>query len=123
MTRTQILDAARKAITVDRAATHGLAEDNFAAIAGHWTWWLGSRLSSPLTAYDVAQMLVGFKQARGRGNPGHADNHVDQVGYSALAAEIAATAAPIDTCNHCGLPEPCTASGCPHPRTMRGRVE
>jgi hypothetical protein len=33
-------------------------------------------------------MMVGFKQARSMGNPGHADNAVDQCGYSAIAGEI-----------------------------------
>ena len=92
MTRADILDTAKQAITVDRAATHGDAEDNFSAIAGHWTWWLRDKLREDVAidAYDVAQMMVGFKQARGRANPAHADNAVDQCGYSALAGEIAA---------------------------------
>lgn len=88
MNRSDILSTANTCITQDRAATHGDAEDNFAAIAGHWTWWLGDRLSTPLTAYDVAQMMVGFKQARARSNPAHGDNFVDGAGYMALAGEI-----------------------------------
>jgi len=41
MDRSAILAAARQAIVVDRAATHGAAEASFAAIAGGWNWWLG----------------------------------------------------------------------------------
>ena len=89
MNRTEILDAASQAITVDRAATHGDAEDSFASIATVWSWWLNKRLSEPLTAYDVAQMMTAFKLARARDNPKHADNAVDLVGYAAIAGEIA----------------------------------
>lgn len=88
-TRADILDTAKEYVTKDRAATHGDAEDNFSLIAGHWTWWLGDRLLEPLTAYDVAQMMVGFKQARARGNPSNIENAIDAVGYSCIAGEIA----------------------------------
>ena len=88
VTRTEILRTAEQAVTVDRAATHGNAESNFTLIAGHWTWWLGDKLSAPITAYDVAQMMVGFKQARAHGNPANPENAIDAVGYSALAGEI-----------------------------------
>ena len=92
MTRADILDAAKACITVDRAATHGAAEDSFAWIAGHWNWWLQDKLEpgASITPYDVAQMMVGFKQARAKGNPAHGDSFLDQCGYSALAGEIAA---------------------------------
>ena len=38
-------------------------------------------------------------------------------------AEAAIRAAIADECPECGRAAPCTASGCPHPRAMRGRVE
>lgn len=92
MTRADILDAAKACITVDRAATHGAAENSFAWIAGHWNWWLQDKLEpgASITPYDVAQMMVGFKQARAKGNPAFHDNAIDAVGYSALAGEIGA---------------------------------
>lgn len=92
MNRAAILDTARDCITRDRAATHGDAEDNFAWIAGHWNWWLQDKLmpGAALTPYDVAQMMVGFKQARAKGNPAHGDNPVDGCGYFAIAGEIGA---------------------------------
>jgi len=95
MTRALILDTARDCITRDRAATHGEAEDNFAWIAGHWNWWLQDKLEpgASITPYDVAQMMVGFKQARAKGNPAHGDNFTDGCGYFALAGEIAQRAA------------------------------
>lgn len=91
-TRAGILDEAARIVTVDRAATHGEAEENFAWIAGHWNWWLQDKLmpGAALTPYDVAQMMVGFKQARAKGNPAHGDNPVDGCGYFAIAGEIGA---------------------------------
>ncbi len=91
MNRADILNTARDCVTRDRAATHGNAEDSFAWIAGHWNWWLQDKLEpgASITPYDVAQMMVGFKQARAKGNPAHMDSHCDAVGYAALAGEIA----------------------------------
>jgi hypothetical protein len=89
MNRTEILQTANEYITKDRAATHGEAEDSFAQIAAAWTWWLNDRLSAPVTAYDVAMMMVLFKLARAKGNPHHIDNFLDGVGYLAIAGEIA----------------------------------
>ena len=85
MNRTDILDAARQAITVDRAATHGDAENTFGLIAAYWSAHLGC----VVTAGDVAQLMVLFKVARMKANPGHADNYVDAVGYAAIAGELA----------------------------------
>jgi hypothetical protein len=89
MLRTEILEAASECITRDRAATHGNAEDNFAQIAAVWTWWLNERLSAPIDAYDVAQMMSLFKKARAKGNRTHMDSVTDDVGYTAIAGELA----------------------------------
>lgn len=89
MNRSEILDTAKEYVTRDRAATHGEAEDNFTQIAIVWTWWLNERLRDPLTAYDVAQMMSLFKKARAKANKAHLDNAIDDVGYSAIAGEIA----------------------------------
>lgn len=92
MNRAQILDTAKGYVTQDRNVTHGEPEETFGLIAGHWNWWLQDKLApgASITPYDVAQMMVGFKQARAKGNPAHADSFFDQCGYSALAGEIAA---------------------------------
>ena len=89
MNRTDILNTANQYITEDRAATHGNAEDNFAAIAGGWDWWLSIREHGPLSAFDVAMMMTIFKTARAASNKAHNDNFVDGAGYYALAGEIA----------------------------------
>ena len=90
MKRAEILDTAKQYVTKDRAADHGDAEDNFNRIAGHWTWWLQDKLQPgvKISAYDVAQMMVGFKQGRLMGNRTHIDSAIDLCGYGAIAGEI-----------------------------------
>jgi hypothetical protein len=85
--RSEVLRQAEQCITQDRAATHGKAEDSFALIGKLWGVWLDREVS----AYDVAMMMSLFKTARAKGNPAHADNLVDLIGYAALAAEMAQT--------------------------------
>ena len=89
MLRTEILETANEYITRDRHATHGSAEENFAQIAAVWTWWLNERLTAPIDAYDVAQMMSLFKKARSKGNRTHIDSPTDDIGYTAIAGEIA----------------------------------
>ena len=90
MKRDEILQTAESHITVDRAATHGDAEDSFQTIADAWSWWLSNRSipESPLEASDVAIMMSLFKIARIAGNAQHEDNYIDLAGYAALAGEI-----------------------------------
>jgi hypothetical protein len=89
MNRTEILETAVSHITVDRAATHGDAEDSFASIAQVWQWWLDKRPAhSDLNAFDVAMMMSLLKHARAAGNPRHDDNFVDGAGYLAIAGEL-----------------------------------
>lgn len=83
--RALILDAAREAVTRDRAATHGDAEANFARIAAVWS----VRLGVTITPAQVALMLVDLKVTRAWGNPAHQDNWVDIAGYAACGGEIA----------------------------------
>ncbi len=85
MNRSEILDTAKHCITVDRAKTHGDAENSFGLIAAYWS----AHLDAHITATDVAVMMTLFKLARMKGNPAHIDNAVDAAGYVALAGEIA----------------------------------
>lgn len=89
MNRKELLDTAAICITKDRAATHGDAENNFAAIAGGWNWWMSIRQEGALTAHDVAMMMSIFKTARTASNTAHLDNYIDNAGYTAIAGEIA----------------------------------
>ena len=83
--RAEILDAARQAVTVDRAATHGRAEDTFARIAAVWS----ARIGVEITPAQVCILMADLKAARAWGNPEHADNWVDLAGYAACGGEIA----------------------------------
>lgn len=83
--RARVLDAARQAVTVDRAATHGDLEDSFGLIAALWSADLGIAL----TACDVARLMALLKVARAKGNPGHQDNWVDLAGYAACGGALA----------------------------------
>ena len=85
-TRTEILNTAKQYTTVDRASTHGGAEDSFRTIADMWTAYLGA----PVSEADVCAMMVLLKIARIKGNPEHTDSWVDVAGYAALGGEIAA---------------------------------
>jgi hypothetical protein len=86
MKRADILATASEYVTIDRAATHGDAEDNFRRIADLWNAYLGV---DDITSIDVAVMLALLKVARIRSNPTHADNWIDIAGYAACGGEIA----------------------------------
>lgn len=83
--RAQVLQAAKRAVLVDRAATHGAVENSFDQLAKVWS----ARLGVPVSAAQVALMLVDLKVTRAWGNPGHFDNWVDIAGYAACGGEIA----------------------------------
>ena len=89
MNRSEILNAAAQAVTVDRAATHGNAEDNFASIANLWSSYLDDEVGTA----DVAAMMILVKLARMKGNPSFADNWIDICGYAACGGEIAGASA------------------------------
>lgn len=84
MKRDEILDAARQAVMVDRAATHGEMEDTFTVIASYWS----THLDHDVFPRDVAAMLALLKLARARTNHRHADNWVDLAGYAACGGEL-----------------------------------
>ena len=86
MNRADILATASEYVTIDRATTHGDAEDNFRRIADLWNAYLGV---DDITSIDVAVMLALLKVARIRSNPNHADNWIDIAGYAACGGEIA----------------------------------
>lgn len=91
MIRTALLEDANKIITKDRHATHGKAENSFQTILSYWSVYLTKQFGYPiqLSVVDVSQMMVLFKVARGHNNPGNVDNWLDQIGYSAIAGELA----------------------------------
>ena len=90
MNRSDILTAAKQAVTVDRAATHGKPEVTFGAIARVWS----ARLGVTITPAQVCIMLIDLKTCRAWGNPEHDDNWVDVAGYAACGGELAGDDAP-----------------------------
>lgn len=84
MKRQDILDTAKHIITLDRAATHGGAEDSFGTIAQMWSAYLGG----DITEHDVCAMMMLLKVARIKGNPKHLDSWLDAAGYAAIGGEI-----------------------------------
>lgn len=82
--RAEYLDEVGKCILVDRANSHGDAEDNFADIAALLSIRFKRKLKEPLTALDVSSIGVLIKEARkiskaGELNP---DNYIDGGGYN-----------------------------------------
>lgn len=84
LTRADILDVAKRAVTKDRAATHGALENSFAGIAAIWS----ARLGVTVTPAQVSIMMVDLKTVRAWGNPAHGDNWVDIAGYAACGGEL-----------------------------------
>lgn len=86
MLRTDILEAASEAVTKDRAATHGPAENTFGLIAAYWS----AHLEVAVSPHDVAVMMGLLKIARIKATPQHMDHWVDLAGYAACGGELAA---------------------------------
>lgn len=84
--RFQLLDLAKAAVT-QRADSYGRPEDCFEAIALLW----GDYLNTPITAHDVALMMVPLKVVRARTDLGD-DSLADICGYAACAAELSGEA-------------------------------
>lgn len=84
MTRSEILDTAKKTVSEDRNKQYGEPEDNFQKIADYWSVYL----HTGLTAKDVGHMMVLFKIARAQAGT-KADNYIDMAGYAACSGEIA----------------------------------
>ena len=85
MNRKQALEQASHLISNDRAEEYGDARESFERTAKFWSLYLGH----PITANDVANMMVLIKVSRLSHQPGHLDSLVDIAGYAALAVELA----------------------------------
>lgn len=84
MNRQETLEEALKIVTKDRQNAYGTPEDNFNCIAGLWSSYLGT----PITAQQVAVLMILLKVARSKSSPDYADNYVDICGYAACASEV-----------------------------------
>ena len=76
----------------DRKEAYGDTLLGLERIALMWNGLLaiaGKAPKRPIDAHDVAQMMVGLKQARAYTGPHRIDNHIDAAGWSAVAGEAA----------------------------------
>jgi len=84
----------------DRAKQHGDKRQNHQNIADLWNAYLGGSrkvsddiavgvLARPLTAHDVAIMMILVKVARTKSGTFNLDNFIDIAGYAGVAAECA----------------------------------
>lgn len=88
MTRDEILETARAAVSGDRDMSYGSPEDSFEAISRLWAALDGR----DMTPVQVALYMIGLKCARAMANPDHLDNWIDVAGYAACGGEIASRA-------------------------------
>lgn len=84
MTRTEVLQAAEKCVTGQRAQDYGTIEDNFSVIAHLWSDYKGVGF----TPVDVAMMMALLKIARIKSGAGTDDSFVDLAGYAACGGEL-----------------------------------
>lgn len=71
-------------IVTERAQHYGDPRPNHDRIAGLWSAYLGT----PITAHDVAAMMVLLKVARAKVDPGHDDNLIDIIGYAEIMRKV-----------------------------------
>jgi hypothetical protein len=93
MKASQIAEKATNLVSGDRKAAYGDVTSGLDRIAAIWNGILtaaGKAPAAPLDAFDVGQLMVGMKMARGYTGPYRADNAIDQAGWSAVAGEAAA---------------------------------
>lgn len=94
MTRTEILDAAKRCVCGDREQDYGSPENNFSTISSLWTAYLeaADKLNpndyAVIDSVDVAAMLALLKIARIASGHAKEDNWVDLAGYAACGGEI-----------------------------------
>lgn len=78
-----ILSEARQIVNGQRRKDYGNARESFSRIAAMW----GAYLGVPVTALDVAHMMMMLKINRGVNGYKH-DNILDIIGYSYCAYQI-----------------------------------
>lgn len=83
MNRLDTLKAAAECVCGSREEDYGSPEDNFAVIAGLWTAYTGT----DVTSKDVAMMMALLKIARAKAGS-KPDTYIDLAGYAACGAEI-----------------------------------
>lgn len=72
-------------IVTERAAHYGDPRPNHERIAGMWSAYIGH----PVTAHDVAMMMVLVKVSRSKVDPAYGDNYEDIAGYADIGRVVA----------------------------------
>lgn len=99
ITRSEILDTAKKCVCGDREQDYGSPEKSFDAIASMWTSYLYAAglmengdptVWKRITPKDVAAMMVLFKMARIATGRFKEDSWIDAAGYAACGGEVEA---------------------------------
>lgn len=92
MSRSEILDTAKKCVCGDREQDYGSPESSLRMIADLWEPYIQTKCADgaeiTLEAEDVAAMMCLFKVARIATGHGKADNWIDCAGYAAIGGEI-----------------------------------
>ena len=78
-------------ILKERETSYGDARENHERIAARWNAVLSQKLSSDITAYDVARMMVELKLARLDNAGVHKDSLMDAANYLVIALRLGAS--------------------------------
>jgi len=92
MKASAIAQSAADLVGGDRKEAYGDVLLGLERIALMWMAVLtiaGKAPRKPISAHDVAQMMVSLKQARAYTGPLRLDNHIDEAGWAAIAGEAA----------------------------------
>ena len=84
--RTRLLRDAEALVNGPRNDTYGPPREDFARTARMWSGYLGV----PITAADVACLMILLKVSRLRATPDHQDSWVDAAGYAAAGWDCVA---------------------------------
>lgn len=92
MRASHLLTEAARLVSEDREAQHGPKLRNHQNIAELWNAYLRIRRdpAAPLSAVDVAHMMVALKLARTQLGGMNIDDYRDMAGYAGCAGEMAA---------------------------------
>lgn len=83
-----ILQESFDLINGQRKVDYGSAHQGFAQIAVLWTALLSSKLTSKITATEVALLMQQLKVARIIHQPTHYDSQLDNISYGALVQTV-----------------------------------
>jgi hypothetical protein len=87
MAESTLLTKAANLVSGQRKTDYGDAQTSFNTIASIWSALLHKKLTAPITAQEVALLMIGMKAARLSNSTDHEDSWVDIAGYASLGGE------------------------------------